>query len=144
MTADAVGYAPGLKGIVAGETELARVDGEQGRLVYRGYPIGELVERGTYEQVAELLWTGTWRDDARLVCAPLPSMVVEVLRRLPPGTNAMDALRTGLSAWGADTGTTWPPTVEQARAITAAAPSVLAAFARLRDGEEPIDPDPSL
>jgi citrate synthase len=144
MTADAAGYAPGLKGVVAGETELARVDGEHGRLVYRGYPIGELVEHGTYEQVAELLWTGEWREDAPLACASLPATVVDVLQRLPPGTNAMDALRTGLSAWGADAGTTWPPTVEQARALTAVAPSVLAAFARLRAGEEPIAPDPGL
>jgi len=143
MAADA-GFSPGLKGVIAGETELARVDGERGRLVYRGYPIGELVERGSYEQVSELLWTGTWRDDVRLACAPLPATVVEVLRRLPPAANAMDALRTGISAWGADAGITWPPTVDQARAVTAAGPSVLAAFARLRDGQEPIDPDPDL
>ena len=145
MTIDPLGYSPGLKGVVAGETGLARVDGGRGRLVYRGYPIGELVERGTYGQVADLLWTGTWPErQARLACAPLPATVVEVLRRLPPATNAMDALRTGISAWGADAGTAWPPTVEQARAVTAVAPSVLAAFARLRDGEEPIDPDPGL
>ncbi len=53
-------YAPGLKGVLAGETALAMIDGEQGRLQYRGYPIGELVERGSYAQVAELLWTGEW------------------------------------------------------------------------------------
>ena len=46
----------------------------------------------------------------------------------------MDALRTAVSAWGADSGSLWPPTVEQARALTALAPSALAAFARLRDG----------
>jgi citrate synthase len=56
----------------------------------------------------------------------------------------MDALRTGVSAWGAMQGWTWPPTVEQARAITAASPSILAAFVRLRDGDEPVAPDPSL
>ncbi len=56
----------------------------------------------------------------------------------------MDALRTAVSAWGAATGTVWPPTIDQARAITAAAPSSLAAFARLREGLEPVDPDPSL
>ena len=145
MTIDPTGYSPGLKGVVAGETGLARVDGERGRLVYRGYPIGELVERGSYGQVAELLWTGRWPEpETRLACGPLPATVVEVLRRLPPTTNAMDALRTGISAWGAADGTTWPPTVEQARAVTAVAPSVLAAFARLRDGKEPIDPDPGL
>ena len=40
MTDDVAGYSPGLKGVVAGETALARVDGANGRLVYRGYPIG--------------------------------------------------------------------------------------------------------
>ena len=127
-------FSPGLKGVLAGETALAMVDGENGRLLYRGYPIGELVERGTYPQVAELLWTGEWVADAHLACAPLPEPIVEILRRLPASTNAMDALRTAVSAWGALTGSLWPPTIEQARALTALAPSALAAFARLRDG----------
>ena len=112
-------FSPGLKGVLAGETSLAMIDGEAGRLQYRGYPIGELVERGTYAQVAELLWTGDWTTDAHLACAPLPPAVLDVLRRLPPSTGAMDALRTAISAWGAVNGTLWPPTVEQARAITA-------------------------
>jgi citrate synthase len=144
MNASERSYSPGLKGVLAGETSLAMIDGERGRLQYRGYPIGALVERGTYAQVAELLWTGDWRADAQLACAPLPNAVVEILRRLPASTNAMDALRTAVSTWGALTGSLWPPTVEQARALTALAPSALAAFARLRDGQEPIDPDPSL
>jgi len=38
----------------------------------------------------------------------------------------------------------WPPTADQARALTAVAPSALAAFARLRNGNEPIEPDPDL
>ncbi|MGI8659282.1 MAG: citrate synthase [Candidatus Limnocylindria bacterium] len=137
-------YAAGLKGVVAGETSLARVDGAKGSLAYRGYPIGEIVERGTYAQVAELLWTGEWRPDVTLSCAPLPDGVVDVLRGLPPTTNAMDALRTAVSTWGALDGTLWPPTIDQARGVTAMAPSALAAFGRLRDGLEPIEPDPSL
>ena len=40
-------YSPGLKGVVAGETGLAMIDGGAGRLQYRGYPIGELVEHGS-------------------------------------------------------------------------------------------------
>ncbi|MEP7360940.1 MAG: citrate/2-methylcitrate synthase [Chloroflexota bacterium] len=137
-------YSPGLKGVVAGETSLAFIDGDKGRLLYRGYPIGDLVEHGTYAQVAELLWTGEWPDQAHLACAPLDHAVVDTLRQLPPNANAMDALRTGISAWGAITGCSYPPTIEQARAVTAAAPSILAAFARLRDGKEPIEPDQSL
>ena len=144
MNTDTSAFSPGLKGVLAGETSLAKVDGENGRLVYRGYPIGDLVERGSYAAVAELLWTDAWDPDAHLACGPLPGGVLEVLRRLPPTANAMDALRTAISAWGAAVGPGWPPTVEQAREVTALAPSVLAAFARLRDGLEPIDPDPSL
>ena len=137
-------YAPGLKGVVAGETSLASIDAEQGRLRYRGYPIGELVERGSYAQVAELLWTGDWPSTASLGCAALDQATIDVLRALPRDANAMDALRTGLSAWGATQGWTWPPSVEQARAVTAVSPSILAAFVRLRNGDEPVSPDPSL
>lgn len=137
-------YSPGLEGVVAGETALSMVDGAKGRLLYRGYPIGELVERGSFAQVAELLWTGEWRPDAHLPAASLPPEVVDVLRLLPSQTLPMDALRTAVSAWGAITRPTWPPTVEQARALTAFSPSALAAFARLREGQEPIAPDPQL
>jgi citrate synthase len=137
-------YSPGLKGVVAGETALAAIDGTRGELRYRGYPIGELVERGTYASVAELLWTGEWAPDAHLACAAPPQEVIDVLRRLPSDANAMDALRTAASAYGAVAGIAWPPTVEQARALAALAPSALAAFARLRDGGEPIEPDPAL
>ena len=144
MENDARSFSPGLKGVLAGETALAMIDGDEGRLQYRGYPIGELVERGSYAQVAELLWTGQWDESATLACAPLPSAVLDVLRRLPREANAMDALRTAVSAWGAARKLTWPPTVEQARELTATAPSALAAFGRLRAGQEPIDPDPEL
>ena len=56
----------------------------------------------------------------------------------------MDALRTAISTWGAETNPAWPATVDQARAVTALAPSALAAFARIRQGLDPIEPDPSL
>jgi citrate synthase len=137
-------YSPGLEGVLAGETSLSRVDGANGRLVYRGYRIGDLVERGTYPAVANLLWTGDWDPNARLATAPIPDPVLTTLRALPPTAKPMDALRTAVSAWGAATGPTYPPTAEQARALTAFSPSALAAFARIREGKDPIDPDPSL
>src|SRR5664280_598400 len=65
-------YSPGLEGIIAAETAIGFVDGANGRLLYRGYPIGQLVEKGTYSQVTELLWTGEWRKSARLVPAEVP------------------------------------------------------------------------
>ena len=43
---------PGLEGVVAAESALGLVDGANGRLLYRGYPIGELVEKGSYPAIA--------------------------------------------------------------------------------------------
>jgi len=137
-------YSPGLEGVIAGETSLSKVDGERGRLIYRGYRIGDLVERGTYPAVANLLWTGEWDPSHRLATARIPDAVMTVLRTLPASTKPMDALRTAVSAWGAVNDLPWPPTDEQARALTSFSPSALAAFARLRAGLEPVEPDPSL
>ena len=137
-------YSPGLEGVIAGESSLGYVDGERGRLLYRGYRIGDLVAHGTYPAVANLLWTGAWDPGHRLPTAPIPPAVLSVLRALPAATKPMDALRTAVSAWGTVQDLPWPPTVEQARALTAFSPSALAAFARLRAGKEPVEPDPSL
>lgn len=137
-------YSPGLEGVVAGETSLSYIDGERGRLLYRGYRIGDLVAHGTYPAVANLLWTGEWDPRHHLPTGPVPSAVLTALRGLPTTTKPMDALRTAVSAWGASQDLPWPPTVEQARALTTFSPSALAAFARLREGKDPVEPDPSL
>jgi citrate synthase len=142
--ADSRPYSPGLEGIVAGETALSFIDGEAGRLLYRGYPIGELVKRGSYPAIANLLWTGDWDPAAKLPCEPVPDAVLTALRALPITAKPMDALRTAVSAWGASRTLAWPPTAAEARALTASSPTALAAFARLRQGKEPIAPDPDL
>ena len=143
--ADQRPYSPGLEGVLAGETALSKVDGERGRLIYRGYRIGDLVERGTYPAVANLLWTGDWDAGPSPADRPDPRRRSStILKALPTSTKPMDALRTAVSAWGATQDLPWPPTVDQARALTSFSPSALAAFARLREGKDPIEPDPSL
>jgi citrate synthase len=69
---------------------------------------------------------------------------MSALRAIPATARPMDALRTAVSVWGAVTNPSFPPTPEQARALTAFSPSALAAFARLRQGLEPVAPDPDL
>src|SRR6478736_49766 len=142
--ADTRPYSPGLEGVIAGETALSYIDGEAGRLLYRGYSIGELVHKGSYAAIAELLWTGEWKPDATLPCLPVSDAVLTALRALPADARPMDALRTAVSVWGAVANPSWPPTPEQARELTASSPSALAAFARLRQGLEPVAPDPDL
>ena len=137
-------YSPGLEGVVAAESTIALVDGANGRLLYRGFPIVELVEHGTYAAVAELLWTGEWNPRAELPPEPVPPEVLTALRQLPKTASPMDALRTAVSVWGAIQNPAWPPTPQQARLLTAFAPSALAAFGRLRLGLDPVEPDRSL
>src|SRR5487761_2030599 len=143
-TVDGRPYSPGLEGVLAAETELGLVDGANGRLMYRGYRIGDLVAHGTYASVANLLWTGAWDPKARMSTGRIPSAVISALRALPRTAKPMDALRTAVSVWGATQVLDWPPTQIQARALTEFSPSALAAFARIRQDLEPIDPDPRL
>jgi citrate synthase len=143
-TADDRPYSPGLEGVLAGETALSEVDGARGRLLYRGYRIGDLVDAGSYPAVANLLWTGEWDRSHRLPTSEVPEPILVMLRALPSDAKPMDALRTAVSAWGALQSYSWPPTAEDARALTAFSPSALAAFARLREGKEPVEPDASL
>lgn len=143
-TVDGRPYSPGLEGVLAAETQLGLVDGANGRLMYRGYRIGNLVANGTFGSVANLLWTGEWDPQARLAAGRVPSAVMAALRALPRTAKPMDALRTAVSVWGATQALDWPPNEIQARALTAFSPSALAAFVRLRQDLEPVDPDPSL
>ena len=137
-------FSPGLAGVVAAETAIGLVDGANGRLLYRGYPIVEVVKQGTYASVVDLLLTGEWHPGTVLTPAPVPPMVMAALRLLPASTHPMDALRTAVSVWGANAGLPWPPTADQARELIAFAPSALAAFSRLREGREPVNPQPGL
>jgi citrate synthase len=130
----------GLEGIVAAETTISLVDGQAGRLLYRGYEIGDLATNGSYDRVVRLLLDGEWpaRDEV-LAPAKLSPTVLGALRSLPTSCAPLDALRTGFSAFGAERRMDWPPTPEQARELIALGPAVVGAFARLRDGREPAD-----
>jgi citrate synthase len=141
----------GLEGIVAATTALSKVEGAEGRLIYRGYNIHDLARTTSFEEVAYLLWFGQLPDQAQLTDLQaqlaqqrtLPTSVVRILHDLPDNSEPMDALRTVASAWGAGT-ITGKPTVEQAIALTARFPVFLAAFQRLRHGQEPLESRPEL
>jgi citrate synthase len=142
----------GLEGVVAATTALSHVYGEEGRLVYRGYDIHELAGKASFEEVAYLLWLGHLPNAGELnelqrkldANRALPSETTAALRALPPAAEPMDALRTGVSALGAAhpdifEGT---PNVDQAIALAARFPAILATFFRLRQGLQPVPPKP--
>jgi citrate synthase len=146
----------GLDGTVVAQSQLGSVDGIGGRLSYCGYDIHELVE-ASWEEVVYLLWHGDLPQRGQLAALrerlaaerPLTPEELAMVRRLPTAGHGMDALRTMISALGQinpllngvmraetilDTGLT----------LSARVPTLLAAWARLRAGEEPVAPDPEL
>ncbi|WP_281194764.1 citrate synthase [Halorubrum sp. F4] len=144
----------GLEGVLVAESELSHVDGEVGKLVYRGYDIEELARGASYEEVLHLLWHGSLPtraelEDFRAELAAERTVDDEVLSTVrtlaDAGDRPMAALRTAVSMLSAYDGDAEEEGVlaEGAR-ITAKIPTVLAAFERARQGEPPVDPDPDL
>ncbi len=138
----------GLDDVVAASTELSHVFGSEGKLVYRGYDIRELAGKATFEEVAHLLWKGHLPnkqelDDMNALLGAnreLPEPVIEGLRQVSKDANPMDALRTGVSLLGAQSGDKFEstPTFEEAVELAARFPAIAAAFYRLREGKEPV------
>jgi citrate synthase len=142
-----VPYSPGLEGVVAAQTEISEVDGQNGRLIYRGgYLIHEVADR-SFEEIAYLLWHGDLPSDAQLgdfnaklaAQRALRPAARAALAGLPTDADPMDALRTLLSAQGAAPGCP-KPSLDDAIAATAATPTAIAAFSRHQRGEPAIEP----
>ncbi len=141
----------GLEGVVAATTALSKVEGTAGRLIYRGYNIHDLARTTSFEEIAYLLWYGKLPTKMELVDLKvqmleertLPMAVLQVLKDLPPTAAPMDVLRTAVSALGAAT-IQGKPTLDQAIALTERFPLILAAFHRMRNGLEPLEPHPEI
>lgn len=144
--------ARGLEGIVALESSICHIDGQQGELVYAGYDIADLAANGSFEEVAWLLWTGSLPTAAELadlnrqLCAEraLPPMVLELLASTPEDANPMAVLRTAVSLLALFDGQAEDMSREanlrKSIRLTACIPTILAAFDRRRNGHMPIRP----
>ena len=133
--------APGLEGVVAATTRLSHVDGEAGELTIAGFPVGELAANATFEEATWLLWHGELPTDSVLETfradlaahRDLPRATLDILRECARArVDSMDALRIALG--------TVSLVSTDAVAIVALSPTIVAAYARLLDGEAPIPP----
>jgi len=95
----------GLEGIAAAATNIAEVDGQNGRLTLRGYDVSELSGKVTFEEVAYLLWNGSLPTQAEYndlkaemsAARALPPPVLAALADLAPHAAGMHILRMGAS-----------------------------------------------
>lgn len=95
-------YAPGLEGVIAGETAVSTVEGG---LRYRGYAIEELAAESTFIEVAYLLLKGELPTQEDLAdfeavldeASDSANEICDLLSQLPMHTPVMDVMRTGIS-----------------------------------------------
>ena len=136
----------GLEGVVAATTRLSRVDGEAGKLILAGYAVEEIAPRASFEEMAHLLWYGSVPNarelkDLTIDLASrryLPPITLALLREaarnaVPP----MDALR--MAAGTLSLGKAESPG-EEARTLVASFPTIVGAYQRLSNGQEPLEP----
>lgn len=153
-------YLPGLAGVPATKSNISFIDGEQGILAYRGYPIETLSAHSRYEETALLLLNGDLpsaqalaRFEAELRAQrTLPAAMQEFIRCLPAHGHPMQMLQTAVAALGLF----YPEDVRSTTHIKdyqdlaylhamsvkliARIPTLVAYWERIRTGREPLTP----
>jgi citrate synthase len=148
--------AAGLRGVVAAQSTIGDVNGEEGILIYQGYNIHDLAENSTFEEVVYLIWNGklptrSELDDLKAQLQAnyeVPAPVIEMLKTFPKDADPMDVLRTAVSSLDfydrEGHGTDRENAMKAAIKLTAQMPTIVAAWDRIRNGKEPVAPDKSL
>jgi 2-methylcitrate synthase len=142
----------GLAGVVVDTTAISKVNPETNSLLYRGYPVQELAEKCTFEEVAYLLWHGDLPDAAQLAefeqlersLRPLDDNVKRVIDDLPLTSHPMDVVRTAVSVIGANdpdaANTSAESNLTKSIALFAKLPAIVAYDQRRRRGEPLVEP----
>ncbi len=142
----------GLEGVVANESAICYVFGEEGRLIYRGYDINDLADHSTFEETAYLLLYGDLPTKQQLkeftaalkAAQKLDRVVQRIIKDAPATANPMDVLRTAVSAAVFVDPDRADNSLEGERRkavrLIAQLPTMVAMFHRLRNGLKPLAP----
>ncbi len=148
--------AKGLEGVVANQSSICYVFGEEGRLIYRGYDIHDLADHSTFEETAYLLLRGDLPTRGQLgaflaelkAAQKVPKVVQRVIKDAPLAADPMNVLRTAVSASvfaDPDHGDeSAAAEYRKAVRLIAQLPTMVAMFHRLRNGQRPLAPRRSL
>ncbi|MBI2804450.1 MAG: citrate synthase [Planctomycetes bacterium] len=153
MTTPTETYSPGLEGVIAGETAISTI---AGGLRYRGYPVVELAEKTSFDEVAFLLLHGELPTTAQLAdfnnrlatAQKLPAALSELLTKLPKDAVPMDVLRTGVSMlahYDPDLGDNGAAAnLRKAERLLAQIPLIIAEYYRATKGQAVVAPKSEL
>ncbi|MBH0024764.1 MULTISPECIES: bifunctional 2-methylcitrate synthase/citrate synthase [unclassified Salinibacterium] len=155
-TAPASEIRKGLAGVIADTTAISKVNPETNSLLYRGYPVQELAEKCTFEEVAYLLWHGELPTGEQLeefqrverAQRHLDAHTKRVIDELPLSAHPMDVVRTAVSVIGAMDDTLTDPAsmidadlnFERSLTLFAKLPAIIAYDQRRRRDQELVEP----
>ena len=155
-TAKTATSGEGLRGVKVAKSSMSSVNGEEGILIYQGFDIHDLAENSTFEEVIFLLWNNRLPKKDELDSLKnrlrsnyaIPAEVIVFMKHFPHDANPMDVLRTCVSTMAfydkEGHGLDFESTTEVTVKLTAAFPTIMAAWERIRNGNEPVAPDPTL
>lgn len=148
--------SPGLAGVIVADSELSYIDGLAGILRYRGYNISDLAQQATYEEVVHLLWFGELPNREQLEALKIRLIgertihhgVLTLMSAFPTWPEPIEVLRTAVSAlssYDSESEVNSPDAnLRKAIRLVAKMPTIVASYCRLRDGKDPLSPDPTL
>ncbi|MCY7995973.1 citrate synthase CitA [Bacillus spizizenii] len=137
----------GLKGITCVETSISHIDGEKGRLIYRGHHAKDIALNHSFEEAAYLILFGKLPtteelqtfEDKLAAERHLPKHIERLIQSLPNNMDDMSVLRTVVSALG-ENAYSFQPKTEEAIRLIAITPSIIAYRKRWTCGEQAIAP----
>jgi 2-methylcitrate synthase len=142
----------GLEGAVIDTSSVSIVDSQTNSLLYRGYPVQELAESCSFEEVAYLLYRAELPNEAQHAafcgqersCRKVSRTALDAIRSLPKSSHPMDAIRTGVSILGCEDPRgldSSPPTnLDKAIHLLAQIPTLIAADYRFKKGLDYVEP----
>jgi citrate synthase len=149
-------YSPGLAGIPVAESGVSSIDGELGKLAYRGIDIEELAEKSSFEETSFLLIYGHLPsveelasfDDELRHHRRIKFRIRDMMKCFPESAHPMDALQACVAVLGMyypmETGLNQTLNEQEIRQVylrlIAKLPTIVAAHARMRKGDDPIQP----
>ena len=155
MTEENVELHRGLREVYIDRTTSSYIDGKEGKLYYRGYNIDDLATNCSFEEIIYLVMMGDLPTEVQLTNfttelrsnMSIPDQIVDVIRATKDA-HPMDVLRTAVSALAAFDdevdGNSPEATLRKGTRLTAQAPTIVTTHARIREGKDPVQPDPNL
>lgn len=144
-------YVPGLDGIIATKSSVSSLDGANGILAYRGYPIEELAENSTFEETALLMLEGELPSQAELDAFTaklranyaIDAAIINMMKALPKDMHPMAVLQAASSVmdgvYNAEQGAE-SYNDDMTIRLVAQYGTIVAAWEQVRQGKEPVAP----